>query len=70
MSPAFQPPGADAVDRPFTRAMRADGRPATLDDYVAAGGYEALRRAVSGLGPKRSPPWWSRRRCPATSPHW
>ena len=38
-----------AVDRPFTRAMRADGRPATLDDYVAAGGYEGLRRALDDL---------------------
>jgi len=37
------------VDRPFTRAMRADGRPATLDDYVAAGGYEGLRRALADL---------------------
>jgi NADH-quinone oxidoreductase subunit F len=52
VSPAFRPPGADAEDRPFTRAMRADGRPATLDDYVAAGGYEALRRAVAGMRPE------------------
>jgi NADH-quinone oxidoreductase subunit F len=51
MSPAFQVPGAQAEDRPFTRAMRADGRPATLDDYLAAGGYEALRKAVSSLAP-------------------
>ena len=39
-------PGYSAEDRPFTRAMRADGRPATLDDYVAAGGYEGLARAL------------------------
>ena len=38
-----------AVDRPFTRAMRADGRPATLDDYVAASGCEGLRRALDDL---------------------
>ena len=31
--------------------MRADGRPATLDDYVAAGGYEGLRRALRELEP-------------------
>jgi hypothetical protein len=40
VSPAFQPPGAAAEERPFTRAMRADGRAATLEDYLAAGGYE------------------------------
>ncbi|NLE22885.1 MAG: NADH-quinone oxidoreductase subunit F [Actinobacteria bacterium] len=39
-------PGYPAEDRPFTRAMRADGRPATIDDYIAAGGYEGLRRAL------------------------
>ena len=35
-------------DRPLSRAMRADGAPAFLDDYVAAGGYEGLRRALRG----------------------
>jgi NADH-quinone oxidoreductase subunit F len=45
-------PGYSAEDRPFTRAMRADGRPATFDDYVAAGGYEGLKRAIDGLQPK------------------
>ena len=40
-------PGYSAEDRPFTRAMRADGRPATLDDYVAAGGYEGAQRERS-----------------------
>ena len=44
-------PGYSAEDRPFTRAMRADGRPATFDDYVAAGGYEAVRRALAVLKP-------------------
>ena len=44
-------PGYSAEDRPFTRAMRADGRPAMLDDYVAAGGYEGLRRAIAELKP-------------------
>jgi NADH-quinone oxidoreductase subunit F len=31
--------------------MRADGRPATIDDYIAAGGYEGLKRAIEGLQP-------------------
>ncbi len=31
--------------------MRADGRPATFDDYVAAGGYEGLGRALAVLKP-------------------
>ena len=44
-------PGYSAEDRPFTRAMRADGRPATFDDYLAAGGYEGLRRALAVLKP-------------------
>ena len=50
-------PGYSAEDRPFTHAMRADGRPAMLDDYVAAGGYEGLRRAVAELKPRTSPRW-------------
>jgi NADH-quinone oxidoreductase subunit F len=45
-------PGYPAEDRPFTRAMRADGRPATVDDYVAAGGYEGMRRALENLRPE------------------
>ncbi len=45
-------PGYSAEDRPFTRAMRADGRPATLDDYVAAGGYAGLKKAVGDLEPR------------------
>ena len=38
-------------DRPLSRAMRADGRPASLDDYVAAGGYEGLAHALKELAP-------------------
>lgn len=45
-------PGYSAEDRPFTRAMRRDGRSATIDDYLAAGGYEGLRQAVAGLRPE------------------
>ena len=52
MSPAFKVPGATAEERPFTRAMRADGRAAGLDDYIAAGGYEGLRRALESLEPR------------------
>ncbi len=43
-------PGAE--DRPLTRAMRADGRPAGIDDYVAAGGYEGLNRAMFDHEPR------------------
>ena len=42
---------AAAPDRPFSRAMRADGRPASLDDYLATGGYDGLRRALAELKP-------------------
>ena len=34
--------------RPLTGAMRPDGRPLTLEEYQASGGYEALRTAVTG----------------------
>ena len=40
-----------APDRPFSRAMRADGRTASFDDYLAAGGYDGLRRALAELKP-------------------
>jgi NADH-quinone oxidoreductase subunit F len=32
--------------------MRADGAPAFLDDYLAAGGYEGLRRVLKDLKPE------------------
>ena len=38
-------------DRPLTKAMRQDGQPAYLADYVAAGGYEGLMRALRELKP-------------------
>jgi NADH-quinone oxidoreductase subunit F len=38
-------------ERPMSRAMRPDGRPAFLADYRAAGGYEGLRRALEELAP-------------------
>ena len=34
-------------DRPLTRAMRTDGQPASLDDYVAAGRLRRLWPAPS-----------------------
>jgi NADH-quinone oxidoreductase subunit F len=43
---------ATGWERPMTRAMRADGRPALLDDYLAAGGYEGLERALRELEPR------------------
>ena len=39
-------------ERPMSRAMRADGAPAFLEDYVAAGGYEGLRRALRDFEPE------------------
>jgi NADH-quinone oxidoreductase subunit F len=38
-------------ERPLTKAMRPDGQPAFLDDYLAAGGYEGLARALRELEP-------------------
>lgn len=43
--------GLEGWDRPLSRAMRADGRPALLGDYTAAGGYEGLARALEELSP-------------------
>ena len=37
---------------PMSRAMRPDGQPAFLEDYVAAGGYEGLARALRELRPE------------------
>ncbi len=45
-------PDVSGWERPMTRAMREDGRPASLEDYVAAGGYEGLRRALTELTPE------------------
>ncbi len=41
----------DPDERPLTGAFRADGRPLELDEYTAAGGYEALRSAVRDMAP-------------------
>jgi NADH-quinone oxidoreductase subunit F len=47
-SPVFDAPQAGDPD---LRLLRRVGRPATLDDYRADGGYAALRRAIE-LGPE------------------
>ena len=44
-------------ERPLTGAFRADGRPPSIDDYEAAGGYEALRAALANLRPPSSCRW-------------
>jgi NADH-quinone oxidoreductase subunit F len=37
--------------RPLTGDFRADGRPLSLDEYVAAGGYGAVRKALREMTP-------------------
>jgi NADH-quinone oxidoreductase subunit F len=44
-------PDTSGWDRPMSRAMRDDGQPAFLDEYLAAGGYEGLERALRELEP-------------------
>ena len=44
-------PDTTGWERPLSRAMRPDGHAATIDDYVAAGGYEGLRSALRELQP-------------------
>ena len=46
-----RPPDPTGWERPLSRAMRADGQPASLDDYAGAGGYEGLARALKELTP-------------------
>ncbi len=41
----------DPNERPLTGAFRADGRPLDIDEYIAAGGYEALRTALRDMAP-------------------
>jgi len=42
---------AEPKERPLTQHFRADGRPLTLKEYVAKGGYSALRAALAGMAP-------------------
>ncbi len=39
-------------DRPLTGRMRPDGAPLFIDDYEAAGGYRALRKALGTMTPR------------------
>jgi len=39
------------MDKPLTRNIKADGSVATLEDYRQSGGYEGLRKALSGHTP-------------------
>jgi NADH-quinone oxidoreductase subunit F len=39
------------MDRPLTQNIKPDGSPASLEDYRRSGGYEGLRKAVTGLSP-------------------
>ena len=41
----------ESSERPLTRHFRADGRPLTLKEYVARGGYSALRKVLTGMAP-------------------
>jgi NADH-quinone oxidoreductase subunit F len=45
------------MDRPLTQNIRADRDFATLADYLKTGGYEGLRKAVTGLSPKEVQQW-------------
>jgi NADH-quinone oxidoreductase subunit F len=39
-------------ERPITAHFRADKAPLTLEEYESFGGYQALRKALSGMEPK------------------
>jgi NADH-quinone oxidoreductase subunit F len=51
--PQMSPPDTTGWERPLSRAMREDGSPAFVDDYVAAGGYEGLARALRDYEPRQ-----------------
>ena len=40
------------IAKPLTERMRADGRPVSLQEYEASGGYEAVRKTVGKIDPK------------------
>jgi NADH-quinone oxidoreductase subunit F len=42
---------ADALKKPLTGHFRADGRPLSLKEYEARGGYAALRKVLFGMTP-------------------
>jgi NADH-quinone oxidoreductase subunit F len=39
------------MERPLTERLKADGEPLTIKEYEAAGGYQALRKALGGMTP-------------------
>jgi len=39
------------MERPLTEHIKPDGSPLSLKEYEQAGGYEALRKALQGMGP-------------------
>ena len=40
------------MERPLTGGMRADGKPLSLEEYEAQGGYRALRKALTTMSPQ------------------
>jgi NADH-quinone oxidoreductase subunit F len=40
------------LKRPLTGALRPDGKPLSLKEYVSFGGYEGLRKALSAMTPQ------------------
>ena len=42
-----------SVEIPLTKNFPADGSAAGLTSYEAAGGYQALRKALGGMEPKQ-----------------
>lgn len=40
------------MEKPLTQHIRPDGKPLTLAEYEAVGGYQALRKVLSGMTPK------------------
>jgi NADH-quinone oxidoreductase subunit F len=41
------------METPLTSRIRPDGQPVGLKEYEAAGGYQALRKALSGMSPQQ-----------------
>jgi NADH-quinone oxidoreductase subunit F len=39
------------MERPLTEHIKPDGSPLSLKEYEQAGGYDALRKALQGMGP-------------------
>ena len=40
------------MERPLTEHIRADGQALTLREYEAVGGYQAARKALTGMTPQ------------------